>query len=83
MENMLSEKRCGDSEPSRPLPRFCSLSFNLVAERWCCESPVGVLEDDGWAWPSGVVTETTGMGVSRLTKGSAASSAMVHRFGVW
>lgn len=78
MVNILSEKRFGDSERSKPSPRDWSLSFSLLADRRWCESLAGVLANGGREWSSGPVTETTGMGVSRLTNESAAWSLMMH-----
>jgi len=79
--NSRSETRLGDSERPSASPMDSSLSLSLVAERWCREplSLLGVrgpLADDGRKWVSGLVTETTGMGVSRLAMGSALESAM-------
>jgi hypothetical protein len=74
MVNILSEKRFGESDRSMLSPRAWSLSLSLLADRWCRESLPGVLEDEGWPGP---VIDTTGIGVSRLTNGSAASWAIV------
>lgn len=76
MVDILSEKRFDDSGRSELSPRDWSLSFSLLAESRCRESLLGALSTGGQEWSSGPVIETTGMGESRLTNGSAASLLM-------
>jgi hypothetical protein len=71
MENMRSETRFDDSWRLMLSPRDSSLSLSLLGERRCRE-PLSLLGVRGREW-SGLVMETTGMGVSRFTMGSDCS----------
>jgi hypothetical protein len=77
MLNMRSETLLGESSFSPSDPNFC---FNLLADSrlawpWGLEGvSIGVLDEEASA---GLVMETTGMGVPRLTSGSEFWSSMV------
>lgn len=75
MVNRRSDTRLGDSDLPMSSPRDWSLSLSLLAERRCFvpSCALGVGPSDA----SGPVTETIGMGVSRLATEADCSLPMM------